>query len=101
MKGISLKSFVLPAFLTLLLVSVPHTGDAAITLPWNNVLEDISDQLRETARILSILGMIVCAIGLAAGNAGDGMKKVLIVILAVCIAAYAATFVNSMWSQIK
>lgn len=101
MEGISWKSFILPAFLTLLLVSVPHTGDAALKLPWNDVLNDISTELKTTAKILSILGMIVCAIGLAAGNAGDGMKKVLIVILAVCIAAYASTFIESIWGQIK
>ncbi len=72
-----------------------HTvGSAAITLPWNTYLESFTNEISITVKYLAILGIIISAIGLFLGNAGDGMKKMLIIMLALSIAAYAATIVE-------
>ena len=43
---------------------------------------------------LGILGIVVAAIGLFAGNAGDGMRRFLIILFAISIALFAPTIVQ-------
>lgn len=95
-KGVKLSHFILPAMLTVFFISTPSTGHA-ITLPFNSYLNELTSELKTTARYLAILGIIIAAAGLFMGNAGDGVKKLLIIILAVSIAAYASTIVGDLF----
>ena len=57
---------------------------AARTWPWTGILNDIKDELTGPLPMtLGILGIVVAAIGLFAGNAGDGMRRFLIILFAI------------------
>lgn len=89
----------LPIFVFgVLFTLIPHEALAkggTIEFGWTQPLERIKEQLTgPVARILGILGIVICAIGLLAGNAGDGMKKFLVIILALSIISFATSFVE-------
>ena len=68
---------------------------AARTWPWTGILNDIKDELTGPLPLtLGTLGIVVAAVGLFAGNAGDGMRKFLVIILAISVALFAPTFVE-------
>lgn len=68
---------------------------AARTWPWTGILNDIKDELTGPLPLtLGVLGIVIAAIGLFAGNAGDGMRKFLVIILAISVALFAGTFVE-------
>jgi type IV secretory pathway VirB2 component (pilin) len=68
---------------------------AARTWPWTGILNDIKDELTGPLPMtLGILGIVVAAIGLFAGNAGDGMRRFLIILFAISIALFAPTIVQ-------
>lgn len=68
---------------------------AARTWPWTGILNDLVDELTGPLPLtLGILGLVIAAIGLFAGNAGDGMRKFLVIILAISIALFAPTFIQ-------
>ena len=70
-------------------------GGGGITMPWEKFLDDIVDTLTgKTAKILATLGLITSAIGLFMGNLGDGIKKIFIILVAVCIAIWAPSIIG-------
>lgn len=63
--------------------------------PWTGILKSLKTSLTgETAKILGTLGLVIAAIGLFMGNLGDGVKKIFIIMIAVCIAIWAPTLMD-------
>lgn len=88
--------FMVSSALTVANAAGPTYFHAAIVFPWDNLLTDISDTLTgKTAKTLAIIGIVIAAIGLFTGQAGDGVKKLFVIILAVSIAIWAPTLVNT------
>lgn len=67
---------------------------AARTWPWTAILNDILDEITGPLPLtLGALGIAIAAFRLFTGNAGDGVRKFLIIILAVSIVLFSPTFV--------
>lgn len=67
---------------------------AARTWPRTAILNDILDEITGPLPLtLGALGIAIAAFGLFTGNAGDGVRKFLIIILAVSIVLFSPTFV--------
>lgn len=63
--------------------------------PWTRILNSLKTALTgETAKILGTLGLVIAAIGLFMGNLGDGVKKLFIIMIAVCLAIWAPTLMD-------
>lgn len=63
--------------------------------PWTGILTSLKTSLTgDTAKILGTLGLIIAAIGLFMGNLGDGVKKLFIIMIAVCLAIWAPTLMD-------
>ena len=63
--------------------------------PWTKILNSLKTALTgETAKILGTLGLVIAAIGLFMGNLGDGVKKLFIIMIAVCLAIWAPTLME-------
>lgn len=63
--------------------------------PWTGILNSLKTSLTgDTAKILGTLGLIIAAIGLFMGNLGDGVKKLFIIMIAVCLAIWAPTLMD-------
>lgn len=90
---ISFKQYIPVLVLATWFVMLPETSHA-LTLPWNGWLEEFLSELKITIRYLAIGGVMLTAAGLFWGNGGDGVKLMLRIVLAVCIGAYATTFVD-------
>lgn len=66
-----------------------------IVMPWDTLLTDLRDTLTgTTAKTLAGIGIVIAAVGLFTGQAGDGVKKLFVIILAVSIAVWAPTLVK-------
>ena len=71
-------------------VSLDH-----VNWPWTGILNSLTTALTGgTAKILGTLGLIIAAIGLFMGNLGDGVKKLFIIMIAVCLAIWAPTLID-------
>lgn len=92
---------VLPVLvLTVIAVAVPHTADAAMSNPIDKVteyFESIQTSLVDLVRILAVIGIMICAVGLFLGNAGDGVKRLLVILIAALVASYAAEWFGSLF----
>lgn len=76
-------------------LAVTTRAFAARTWPWTGILNDIVDEMTGPLPLtLGVLGIVVAAVGLFSGNAGDGMRKFLVIILAISIALFSPTFVT-------
>lgn len=63
--------------------------------PWTGILNSLKTALTGgTAKILGTLGLVIAAIGLFMGNLGDGVKKIFIIMIAVCLAIWAPTLME-------
>ena len=66
-----------------------------IQWPWTGILKSLKTALTgDTAKILGTLGLVIAAIGLFMGNLGDGVKKLFIIMIAVCLAIWAPTLMD-------
>lgn len=73
-----------------------------IQWPWTRILNSLKTALTgETAKILGTLGLVIAAIGLFMGNLGDGVKKIFIIMIAVCIAIWAPTLMDHLETSAK
>lgn len=71
------------------------TDLGSINWPWTGILNSLKSALTgDTAKILGTLGLVIAAIGLFMGNLGDGVKKLFIIMIAVCLAIWAPTLMN-------
>jgi trbC/VIRB2 family len=80
---------VLTAFLTLF----PFEPAGALTLPWNNFLASLVEELRTTAKYLCIIGVMFVGVGYAMNNRGDGMSTICKLVGGICLALSAVSFV--------
>jgi type IV secretory pathway VirB2 component (pilin) len=72
-----------------------HALAAGKTWPWTNFLKDLQDELTgPLPTTLGIMGIVIACVGLFTGNAGDGVRKFLVIILAISIALFAPTIVS-------
>lgn len=71
------------------------TDLGTINWPWTGILNSLKSALTgDTAKILGTLGLVIAAIGLFMGNLGDGVKKLFIIMIAVCLAIWAPTLME-------
>ena len=92
--------------ITALSILNPNIAFAAevkdIEWPWTGILKSLRTALTgETAKILGTLGLVIAAIGLFMGNLGDGVKKIFIIMIAVCIAIWAPTLMEHLETSAK
>ena len=98
-KTVKYTSFALLGFTTLSLLggntAYAEAADLKITWPWESILVSLKTALTgSTAKILGTLGLVIAAIGLFMGNLGDGVKKLFIIMIAVCLAIWAPTLME-------
>lgn len=75
-------------------------GAAAHDMPWETFLNSLVDTFTgTTAKILAAIGICIAAFGLFTGQAGDGIRRALMIILAFSIAVYAVDLVNYMYDD--
>ena len=99
-KTVRYTSFALLGLTTLSLLgsNIAYAAEAKnlnITWPWESILVSLKSALTgTTAKILGTLGLVIAAIGLFMGNLGDGVKKLFIIMIAVCLAIWAPTLME-------
>lgn len=72
-----------------------HALAAGKTWPWTSFLNDLQEELTgPLPTTLGIMGIVIACVGLFTGNAGDGVRKFLVIILAISIALFAPTIVS-------
>ena len=72
-----------------------HVFAADRTWPWTRFLTDLQEELTgPLPTTLGIMGIVIACVGLFTGNAGDGVRKFLVIILAISIALFAPTIVS-------
>jgi trbC/VIRB2 family len=72
-----------------------HVLAAGKTWPWTNFLNDLQEEMTgPLPTTLGIMGIVIACVGLFTGNAGDGVRKFLVIILAISIALFAPTIVS-------
>ena len=83
------------AVLTTYLTLFPFEPAGAFTLPFNNFLANLIEELRTTAKYLCILGVMIMGVGYAMNNRGDNMATVLKVVGGICFALGATAIVTA------
>ena len=80
--------------MTFLSVQLTYAADG-INWPWTGLLDQLVTELTgPLPRTLGILGIVIAAVGLFTGNAGDGVRRILVIILAISMCIFAPTFVK-------
>lgn len=99
------KSFCSLKMSTVFAVTVALTffflsGDSAfaadtLQLPFVNILTDLQNTLvNDVAPVLAVLGIAILGFGLFTGQLGDGVRRILIVIIALSCVMWASQFVS-------
>ena len=75
------------------------SGDQAfaegLTLPFVTILTDLQNTLvNDVAPVLAVLGIAILGFGLFTGQLGDGVRRILIVIIALSCVMWASQFVS-------
>lgn len=75
-------------------VLVPAVAFAGGTgMPWEGWLDKILNSITgPVAKAVGVIAIVACGMGIAFGNGGEGMKKLLMVCLGLSIAFTAASF---------
>ena len=67
----------------------------AVDWPWTKLLGEIQDELTgPLPTTLGILGIVIALVGLFTGQAGDGVRRILVIILALSTVIFAPTLVS-------
>lgn len=78
-----------------IMASSGRLGSDGSQLPFMNFLIDLRDTLTgPIAKIVGVFAIIFAAFGLFSGNAGEGFKKILWVIIGISLAIWAPTLVS-------
>ncbi|MBU2605133.1 MAG: TrbC/VirB2 family protein [Alphaproteobacteria bacterium] len=95
-KAVSLNGARLTA-LTLLLVLPAHAAGSG--MPWEGPLQSILESIEgPVAKILATIVIILTGLGLAFGESGGGMRKLLQIVFGLSIAFAATSFFLSFFS---
>lgn len=88
-------------FLLTLLIGIPYSA-FAYTWPWTRFMNSLAEELTGPFAItVGTLAIAFAAIGLLSGHAGEGMKKILIVMLAIGILIFAPIIVENISDSLK
>lgn len=80
--------------MTFLSVQLTYAADG-FKWPWTGLLDQLVVELTgPLPRTLGVLGIVIAAVGLFTGNAGDGVRRILVIILAISMCIFAPTFVK-------
>lgn len=84
------------AILTLTLISLAHASPAMAAgsgMPWEGPLDQLLSSLSgPVARVIGVAAIIVTGLGIAFGEGGGGMRKMLWVVFGLTIAFSATSF---------
>lgn len=70
-------------------------AEEGIKWPWTGLLDQLVTELTgPLPKTLGVLGIVIAAVGLFTGNAGDGVRRVLVIILAISMCIFAPAFVK-------
>lgn len=99
MKINNLKKITMVILVVIALTAIYATAALASGgggLPWEAPLTKISDSLSgPVAKAMAVVAIVGCGLGIAFGEGGEGMKKLLWVIIGVAIALLAASVISS------
>ncbi len=89
-----LTRFINPAVSFLSLLALSQTAHAAGGgMPWEGPLTQILDSLSgPVARIIGVIAIIMTGLGIAFGEGGGGLRKLLFIVFGLSIAFSASTF---------
>lgn len=81
--------------MTFLSGQLAYAENAGINWPWKSLLSDLMTELTgPLPTTLGVLGIVIAAIGLFTGQAGDGVRRILVIILAISMCIFAPKFVE-------
>lgn len=88
------RSILAQAFYLISLLMLSGAAQAAgSSMPWEGPLSDILDSLSgPVARAIGVIAIIVTGLGIAFGEGGGGMRKLLFIVFGLSIAFSASTF---------
>ena len=87
------KNFVQMITVTLVVLVAVNAFAAGSGMPWEGPMQKILDSFSgPVAKILGVIAIIATGIGLAFGEGGAGMKKMLQIVFGLSIAFTAASF---------
>ena len=91
---LKLTRFISPAVSVLSLLALSQTAHAAGGgMPWEGPLTQILDSLSgPVARIIGVIAIIMTGLGIAFGEGGGGLRKLLFIVFGLSIAFSASTF---------
>ena len=85
--------FIIYTLLFLLLVFPQEVFAAGSGMPWEGPLQKILDSISgPVAKILSVIAIIATGLGMAFGEGGAGMRKLLMIVMGISIAFAASSF---------
>lgn len=81
--------------MTFLSVQLTYAEEGTFKWPWTGLLDQLVTELTgPLPKTLGVLGIVIAAVGLFTGNAGDGVRRILVIILAISMCIFAPTFVK-------
>ena len=87
----------LSAYLFLLQVSIASSMDQS-GLPWESPLQKLMQSISgPVAKILGVIVIVLAGLGLAFGEVGSGVKRLLQVVLGLAIAFSAASIISGLY----
>lgn len=88
----------LSAYLFLVQISIAAGMDST-GLPWETPLQKIMQSISgPVAKILGVIVIVLAGLGLAFGEVGSGVKRLLQVVLGLAIAFSAASIISSLYT---
>ena len=81
--------------MTFLSVQLTYAAEDGIKWPWTGLLDQLVAELTgPLPKTLGVLGIVIAAVGLFTNNAGDGVRRILVIILAISMCLFAPAFVQ-------
>lgn len=93
-----MRSYIPSMILMVMVFMVPNAaaaGDFGGLSIISTKFNDAITSLKAIVKVLAILGIMIGAIGMFLGNAGDGVKKLLVISIGLAIAMYASDYVGN------
>ena len=93
--------FAVTAAITFFILSGDQAFAEGLTLPFVSILSDLEETLvHDVAPTLAVLGIAILGFGLFTGQLGDGVRRILIVIIALSCVMWASQFVSYVTSSV-